>query len=80
MSEEEMGMLELLSECIMSKIDFNNKKEIELFCNELKFALLDLHDPDFIYSSSESESSDDDVEPETIKVTTDKDGFMEIVV
>ena len=80
MSEEEMGMLELLSECIMSKIDFNNKKEIELFCNELKFALLDLHDPDFIYSSSESESSDDDVEPETIKVTTDKDGFMEIVL
>ena len=80
MSEEEMGMLELLSECIMSKIDFNNKKEIEQFCNELKFALLDLHDPDFIYSSSETESSDDDIEPETIEVATDKDGFMEIVL
>ena len=79
MSEEEMGMLELLSECIMSKIDFNNKKEIELFCNELKFALLDLHDPDFIYSSSESESSDDEVgEAEEVKVLVDKDGFMKL--
>ena len=80
MSEEEMGMIELLAETIMYKLDFDNKKQIEQFCNELKFAILDLHDPDFIYSSSESESSDDDIEPETIKVTTDKDGFMEIIL
>ena len=80
MSEEEMGIIELLAETIMYKLEFNNKKEIENFCNELKIAILDLHDPDFIYSSSESESSDDDIEPETIKVTTDKDGFMEIVL
>ena len=79
MSEEEMGMLEILSECIMNQMSFNNKKEIEQFCNELKFALLDLHDPDFIYSSSESESSDDEVgEAEEVKVLVDKDGFMKL--
>ena len=80
MSEEEMGMIELLAETIMYKLDFDNKKQIEQFCNELKIAILDLHDPDFIYSSSETESSDDDIEPETIEVATDKDGFMEIVL
>ena len=79
MSEEEMGMLEILSECIMRQMTFNNVKEIEQFCNELKFALLDLHDPDFIYSSSESESSDDEVgEAEEVKVLVDKDGFMKL--
>ena len=79
MSEEEMGMIELLAETIMYKLDFDNKKQIEQFCNELKFAILDLHDPDFIYSSSESESSDDEVgEAEQVKVLVDKDGFMKL--
>ena len=80
MCEEEMDFVELLSETIMYKIEFKNKKEIENFCNELKITLLDFHDPDFIYSSSESESSEDDVEPETIEVAIDNDGFMEIVL
>ena len=30
MSEEEMGMLEILSECIMRQMTFNHKHEIEL--------------------------------------------------
>lgn len=80
MSEAEMGLLELLSECIMNQLDFNSPKEIEQFCNELKIELISLHDPDFIYDDTESESEDDDVgEPEIIQVSTDNNGFMKII-
>ena len=79
MSELEMGVTEILAELIMTKLDFNNIKEVERFCDELKLEVIGLYDPDFIYSESESESSDDDIgETEDIKVLVDKDGFMEI--
>ena len=80
MSESEMGVTEILAELIMTKLDFNNIKEVERFCDELKLEVIGLYDPDFIYSESESESSDDDVgEAESIKVSVDKEGFMKIV-
>ena len=80
MSELEMGVTEILAELIMTKLDFNNIKEVERFCDELKLEVIGLYDPDFIFSESESSSSDDDVgEIEDIKVSVDKDGFMKIV-
>ena len=80
MSESEMGVTEILAELIMTKLDFNNIKEVERFCDELKLEVIGLYDPDFVFSESESSSSDDDVgEIEDIKVSVDKDGFMKIV-
>ena len=80
MSELQMGVIEQLAEVIMNQLEFNNVKEVERFCNELKLEVIGLYDPDFNYSETESESSDDDVgEAESIKVSVDKDGFMKIV-
>ena len=80
MSELEMGVTEILAELIMTKLDFNNIKEVERFCDELKLEVIGLYDPDFIFSESESSSSDNDVgEIEDITVSVDKDGFMKIV-
>ena len=80
MSESEMGVTEILAELIMTKLDFNNIKEVERFCDELKLEVIGLYDPDFVFSESESSSSDNDVgEIEDITVSVDKDGFMKIV-
>ena len=80
MSELEMGVTEILAELIMTKLDFNNIKEVERFCDELKLEVIGLYDPDFVFSESESSSSDNDVgEIEDITVSVDKDGFMKIV-
>tara|TARA_R110000764_G_scaffold53079_4_gene115368 strand:- start:644 stop:883 length:240 start_codon:yes stop_codon:yes gene_type:complete len=78
MSEINMGMIERLAEIIMENMEFVDVKEVKTFCNELRFAVMDIYDPDYNTESSETETDGDSGCEETLEVIKDNDGFLKL--
>tara|TARA_R100001086_G_scaffold206528_1_gene122338 strand:- start:210 stop:452 length:243 start_codon:yes stop_codon:yes gene_type:complete len=70
--------LENISEKIIDNLDFKNEDEVDIFIDKLKETILEYLDPDFEYSSEDSEDFTELKEP-IYKINTDKDGFKSLV-
>ncbi len=70
--------LENISEKIIDNLDFKNKDEVDIFIDKLKETILEYLDPDFEYSSEDSEDFTELKEP-IYKINTDKNGFKSLV-
>ncbi len=70
--------LENISEKIIDNLDFKNEDEVDIFIDKLKETILEYLDPDFEYSSEDSEDFTELKEP-IYKINTDKNGFKSLV-
>tara|TARA_R110000822_G_scaffold148799_1_gene287797 strand:- start:300 stop:539 length:240 start_codon:yes stop_codon:yes gene_type:complete len=78
MSEINMGMIERLAEIIMENMEFVDVKEVKTFCNELRFAVMDIYDPDYNTESSETDTDEDSGCAEDLVVIKDDQGFLKL--